>query len=420
MMLDRNHMEIIMKIEWKSCFKIAVTVFFSFLVIKYWDAFTVFMSSLAKAALPLTVGLIAAYIINILMSSYESLIFGNKFKNGVKFKIKRMTCIILAIITLVGIAALVFGLVIPELISCIKLLIAKIPDVITKIIDSKMVRKTIPENILAEITTVNINWQEHITNIASVVVTGIGDTAKFILSTVTSVFSGIITAIISIILTFYILFDKERIKGNLLKLINCYVPKSIANKILYCLKITDKSFRRYIVGQCTEAVIIGALCTITMLIFRLPYAGMVGALIAFTALIPIAGAYIGAGVGALMILTESPFKALVFLIMIIILQQIEGNIIYPKVVGKSIGLPALWVLVAVTVGGGIAGIAGMLIGVPITATVYRIVKVDVYRRSAVTRKKAVSEESVSETAVNDAVTDEYNSNSNESSEQYDN
>ena len=145
----------------------------------------------------------------------------------------------------------------------------------------------------------------------------------------------------------------------------------------YVSGILNSCFRSFIVGQCIEAVIIGVLCTIGMLIFRFPYATMVGALIGFTALIPVAGAYIGAIVGALMILSVSPIKALLFLIFIIVLQQLEDNIVYPKVVGSSIGLPGIWVLAAITVGGGVMGIAGMLLGVPLFAAAYRLLKDDV-------------------------------------------
>lgn len=148
-------------------------------------------------------------------------------------------------------------------------------------------------------------------------------------------------------------------------------------KIKYVLSILNTSFHKCIVGQCAEAVILGVLCTLGMLILGLPYATMIGALIALTALIPVAGAYIGAGVGAFMILTVSPVQAVIFLVYILILQQVEGNLIYPRVVGSSMGLPAIWVFVAVTLGGGVMGIPGMLMGVPLVATVYQLVKEDV-------------------------------------------
>ena len=137
---------------------------------------------------------------------------------------------------------------------------------------------------------------------------------------------------------------------------------------------------KFIVGQCAEALILGGLCMVGMTVFRFPYAMMIGTLIGFTALIPIAGAYIGAGVGAVMILTQSPVKALLFLVFIVVLQQLEGNLIYPKVVGNSIGLPALWVLAAITVGGSLIGITGMLLGVPLAAALYRLLREDLQHR----------------------------------------
>lgn len=145
------------------------------------------------------------------------------------------------------------------------------------------------------------------------------------------------------------------------------------------LSVLNECFHKYIVGQCTEALILGGLCTLGMLILQLPYATMTGAVIAFTALIPVAGAYIGAGVGAFMILTVSPVKAIIFLIFIVILQQLEGNLIYPRVVGSSMGLPGIWVLAAVTVGGGVMGIPGMLLCVPLAAAFYKLLREDVNR-----------------------------------------
>lgn len=145
------------------------------------------------------------------------------------------------------------------------------------------------------------------------------------------------------------------------------------------LSVLDVCFHRYIVGQCTEAVILGMLCIVGMLICQFPYAVMIGTFIGFTALIPVAGAYIGAGAGAVMILTQSLVKALFFLVFIVVLQQLEGNLIYPRVVGKSIGLPAIWVLAAVTIGGSLMGIIGMLIGVPVAAACYHLIREEINR-----------------------------------------
>ena len=205
-----------------------------------------------------------------------------------------------------------------------------------------------------------------------------------ILSVVTSIFSGVVTAFLSIIFSVYMLLSKNRIASQLDRVSKRYIKVKVYERIKYVLKVLDDSFHRYIVGQCTEAVILGILCIVGMLILGLPYATMIGSLIAFTALIPIAGAYIGAGLGAFIILVSAgeggPFKALMFIIYIIILQQLEGNLIYPKVVGSSLGLPGIWVLAAVTVGGGVFGIPGMIIGVPLTAAIWRIVKDDVEKK----------------------------------------
>jgi predicted PurR-regulated permease PerM len=148
------------------------------------------------------------------------------------------------------------------------------------------------------------------------------------------------------------------------------------------LETLNESFHNFVVGQCLEALILGALCTLGMLIFRFPYAVMVGTLVGFTALIPIAGAYIGAFVGAFVIFTVRPLSALFFLIYIVVLQQIEGNIIYPRVVGTSLGLPGIWVLAAVMIGGNVGGVVGMLLGVPLCSALYKLLREDVQRRRA--------------------------------------
>ena len=167
-----------------------------------------------------------------------------------------------------------------------------------------------------------------------------------------------------------------------------YLPEKIYGRSVYVLDVLNNAFRRYITGQCIEAVILGALCALGMIILRLPYATMIGALIAFTALIPVAGAYIGAAVGAFMIAMVSPMQAVVFLIFLVILQQLEGNLIYPKVVGSSLGLPGIWVLAAVVIGGGVLGVLGMLLGVPVAAAAYTLIKNDVAKKDAAAAKKA--------------------------------
>lgn len=363
-----------MKISWKTCLRVGVSAFALYLCIHFFPAIARFLGSVLGAATPLIIGGVIAYLLNILMTFYERHYFPKSQKAFV-IKSRRPLCMTAAILTLVAIVSLVVGLVVPELVSCVSLLISKLPGFITFLIDKAEELHALPEDIITALEAVD--WNSRIEQLFGVLTSGIGNVVNIIINTVFSVFSGIVTAFLSIIFAIYLLASKDSLKSQVTRVSRRYMRSSIYEKVTYFLRVLNDSFHRYIVGQCTEAVILGALCTLGMLILRLPYATMIGALIAFTALIPIAGAYIGAFVGAFMIFTVSPLKALVFLIFIVVLQQLEGNLIYPRVVGSSIGLPAFWVLTAVTLGGGVLGVSGMLLGVPIAATLYRIIKADV-------------------------------------------
>lgn len=209
---------------------------------------------------------------------------------------------------------------------------------------------------------------------------GVSDIVGSTISVVGTIGMGVTNFVIGLIFAIYILANKETLGRQLGKVAAAYCRPVLLNKIKSVIKVANETFSSFIVGQCTEAVILGSLCILGMLIFRFPYAPMVGTFVGATALIPVVGAYLGAVVGFIMILTVSPIKAVLFIVFIIALQQLEGNLIYPKVVGSSIGLPGMWVLAAVTVGGGISGIGGMLIGVPLTATVYKLIRSDVNKR----------------------------------------
>lgn len=368
-----------MNISWKSCFRVGISVFILFLFIHYCDRGIALIGQILGAATPILLGFVAAYIINILMSFYERHYFTKWSGKEIVQKTRRVSCMILAIVTLVGIVSLIVRLVIPELVSCVRFLIAEIPPTMEKVLSNKFVVEVLPATLLSKLATVD--WRNSISTIIQVVTSGLGSTVSTIYSAVSSVFSWMITFFISVIFAIYLLLGKEKLMAQGNRLMDTYLPSKWVKKIRYLLTVMNDSFHRFIVGQCTEAVILGALCILGMLILQIPYAPMVGTLIGFTALIPVVGAFIGAGVGAIMIFTVSPVQALVFLIFILVIQQIEGNLIYPKVVGNSIGLPAIWVLATVTIGGSLTGISGMLIGVPVAAAVYRLIKEDVLRRA---------------------------------------
>ena len=365
-----------MKLQWKTCMKIGVSVFVLYLLIHYWSLLAGVLSGVLRAAAPLFLGAVIAYILNILMSAYERKFFPNSQKEAV-IKLRRPICLVGAFLTLIAIVVLIVSLVVPQLVSCFRLIFAELPGFIERTLIMVEEWGILPEDIMTALES--IDWRSRIGQIVELVSTSLGSVVDVLYAAISSVFSVLVTSLVGLIFAVYVLVSKENLKRQWLKLTGRYLPEIWHKRLNYVLATVNDCFHRYIVGQCLEAVILGVLCAVGMWILRLPYAAMVGALIAFTALIPVAGAYIGAGVGAFMILTVSPVKALVFLVFILILQQLENNLIYPKVVGSSIGLPGIWVLAAVTVGGGILGVGGMLLGVPIAAALYRMLRDDVYK-----------------------------------------
>ncbi len=362
-----------MKIDFKLIIKIALGIFLLYLGIYYWPFISNFITMLFGASVPLLIGCAIAYLINIPMTFFESNFFPSSKKGWIK-KARRPISLIAAIITVLAIISLVFGLIVPQLIICVKVIIADIPYATQIVLEWLSEKKLLPDSL--EAITEKIDLTSRFGEIAGMLTSGIGNVMDLVVATVTSVFSGIVTAFLSFIFAIYLLCDKTRLRSQFSRIKARYIPQKIGKTVSYVISVLNDSFRKYIIGQCTEAIILGVLCFIGMTLLRLPFAAMISALIAFTALIPVAGAYIGAGVGAFLIIMESPVKALIFIIFIIILQQIEGNIIFPRVVGSSLGLPGIWVLAAVTVGGGVLGVMGMLLGVPIAATVYKLVRND--------------------------------------------
>ncbi len=359
-------------ITWKNCFKVGVSALILYLCIFYFKSFSNILGTVLSALSPFFIGLVLAYLLNILMCFYERHYFKKKINKPVVFKTRRPVCMVAAILSLCSIVAAVIWLVIPELVSCVKFIVSEIPVAINAFLQKDWVKENLSPEVLASLS--KIDWQNYLSKAFSVLQSGVTSVFDAVISAVTSVVSGIVTAFLSIVFAIYILAFKENLQKGIKRLMNAFLKKNTVKKSLHVFDVCNKCFHNYIVGQCTEAVILGILCILGMTVLRIPYAIMIGTLVGFTALIPIAGAYIGAAVGAFMILTVSPIKALIFLIFLVVLQQLEGNLIYPKVVGSSIGLPAIFVLLAVTVGGGIAGVVGMLLGVPLVAAFYMLLK----------------------------------------------
>lgn len=376
-----------MKLEWKTCLKIGVTAALLFLFVTYWKQLVLVAGLALSAAKPLLLGCVIAYVVNILMSFYERYYF-TKGKTAAKKWVKssrRIVCMILAYVSVVGILFLIFSLVVPQLVECGKLLVKEIPVVLNRATvyvqnNEKLMEFLGEAGISIQQNSIS-DWEGILKNAVSWIASGIGGVMGSVFTVVSGVFSGAVTCLIGFIFSVYLLIGKETLFEQAKRLCKTYLKLNVYNKVSYIYHTFNGSFHRFIVGQCIEAVILGLLCMVCMLIFGFPYATMIGAFIGFTALIPVAGAYIGAAVGAFMILTVSPVKALLFILFIVVLQQVEGNLVYPRVVGSSIGLPGIWVLTAVTVGGGVLGIGGMLLGVPIAAACYQMLRADVKKRN---------------------------------------
>ena len=361
-----------MQISWKTCLKLGVSVFALYMCIHFWPAAVALLGKLLSAASPLIAGAAVSYILNILMMAYERHFFPNSKKPSVA-KLRRPLCMVGALLTLIAIVVLVVWLIAPQLGSCFRLVAEQLPGFMNKLLDKVKTWGIVPEDTMTMLE--GIDWKSWVGKIVS----GLGDVVTVLASAVTSVFSAIVSGLLALIFAIYLLAGKEKLAVQMRALMHRYLKENWCKKIDHFLEVADDCFHKYIVGQCTEAVVLGLLCVLGMTLLRLPYAAMIGALIAVTALIPIAGAWIGAGVGAFLILMVDPVQALVFLIFILILQQLENNLIYPKVVGSSIGLPGIWVLAAITVGGGVLGVVGMIVGVPLTAVLYRLLRADVHK-----------------------------------------
>ena len=366
-------------IKWKTCFKIGVSAFILFLCIYYWQTAVNYLLVIAGSLISLLIGGVIAYIVNILMSFLESHYFADSNKKYV-IKSRRPVCMIVSFLIVLLIVVLVIALVVPELIKSISRIINRLPVAFRNLSENELITKYLP--MISEYIS-NINWNEIVNRAQRFFTDNFGGMAGNLISTVSTVFSSVLNFVLGLIFSIYLLLSKDRLCAQAKEIMEHYVKKSWNEKIQYVLTILNRNFHRFIVGQCTEAVILGVLCAVGMVIFRFPYAIMIGVLVGFTALIPVVGAYVGAAAGIFMMLTISPMKALMFVIFIVVLQQLEGNLIYPRVVGNSLGLPALWVLVAVTVGGGIGGVIGMLVAVPIVSSIYQLVQNDVRKRRAV-------------------------------------
>lgn len=363
-----------MKIEWKSCVRVGFSAFLLYLAVQYWHGLVNFGRVLLQAATPLLIGCVLAYLVNILMSFYERKLvcprWGKKWE-----KARRPVCMLLAILTFVLIGILLARLILPQISSCFQILVGALPEAIDSAfrwLDGHLEIGEWLETQMLSIPTDQAGWEELARKAINIVVNGVGGMVNVVVTAATSLLGSVINLFISLIFMIYILMGKEKLGGQFRRVFRRVFGAKMLIRADDVLKVLDNCFHSYVVGQCIEACILGGLCALGMMLLRLPYAVMIGALIGITALVPIAGAYIGGAIGVIMIFAVSPMQSLIFLVFLLILQQFEGNVIYPRTVGTSLGLPGIWVLTAVTIGGAVMGITGMLVFVPLTAAAYTL------------------------------------------------
>lgn len=340
---------------------------------------------LADAARPLLLGAAIALVLNVPMRSIEAALRHSKSKK--LHKAARPLALVLAILAVAGLFVGIVFLVVPALGEAIATLAAGAAQFVTTL-SVWLSTADLSQMPYGEwLSGLSFNWSQLKNELLAAAGAGAGSLMGGTVTVIGTVSGGVINFVMGLVFAIYILLGKETLKRQVSRVLDAWLPARVSSTVEHVAAVASDIFQKFIAGQAVEAVILGSLCALGMLLLRLPYATMIGALVGVTALLPIVGAWIGMVVGAFMILTVNPLQALVFVAFLLVLQQIEGNLIYPRVVGSSVGLPALWVLTAVTVGGSFGGLAGMLLAVPVVSVAYQLLREGTAKRE---QKKAAA------------------------------
>lgn len=322
---------------------------------------------------PFVLGAGLAFILNVPMRAYEGYL-----KNIKNDNFRRLVAVVLTLVSVCLVLALVFVLLIPQLVSTIQSLVPSLIEFVGKV--EEYFNKFLSENpqlmewVINNTDFENIDWASLIQQAISVFGSSVSSLVVSAFSAIGSVFSAVVNFVIAIVFAIYSLFQKETLARQGRKLLYAFAPERTADYIVRVLRLSNSTFSNFLSGQCVEVCILGTLFAISMAIFKMPYIPLISVLIAVTAFIPIVGAFVGCIVGAFLIFVSDPLLAVGFVIMFLVIQQIENNLIYPRVVGTSIGLNGMWVLLAVAVGGELFGVAGMFLMIPIASVLYTLLR----------------------------------------------
>lgn len=359
------------KIDYKKILEIVLIGIGCYWALNNFQIILDIFNSILAVIMPFLLGIMIAFILNVLMIRIEKIL--SRFILDKKYtSFKRVISIIVSLLIVIGVIGIIITLIIPELTNAIKVIVKSFPETFEQLqVWNNQNGNSFPQ-LETWINSVDLNSiASELSGLFKIGLTGmLGSTVDVI----SMFFTSILNLVVGIVFALYILMSKETLKRQSHKLIDAYIPKRISVKLLEVGTLARTTFSNFVIGQTVEAFILGTLCAVGMAVLNLPYAPMVGSLVGITAFVPIVGAFIGGGIGAFMILTVDPMQALIFIIFLVVLQQLEGDLIYPRVVGSSVGLPSIWVLFAVTVGGGLWGITGMLFSVPVLSVVYALIK----------------------------------------------
>ena len=350
----------------------------------YWllhetDRVKQFAQYLGNIFSPFVLGGVFAFILNVPLRFFES-----KLKFIKNEKILRVVAILLTLLAIGLVIAGVFMLIVPQISDTVALLITQLPDFFARVESAVMnflqdnpdIMAWVNENIGMD----TFDWSGILEKAATIISGGIETVFNRAISAVSNVFSAVFNLVISLVFSFYCLACKETLARQGRRLVYALMKEKHADFIVRILRMINSVFSNFLTGQCLEAVILGLLFVPAMAIFRMPYIPLICVLITITALVPMVGAFVGCALGAFFILVNDPMLAVIFVIMFLVIQQFENNVIYPRVVGESIGLPGMWVLLAVAVGGGFFGVGGMFLMVPAASVIYTLLHEFTHKR----------------------------------------
>ena len=355
-------------------------------VVLFWSRISEALSFLTGILKPFILGGALAFILNLPLSFLEKKVFRNLKGRGEKFK--RPLSIFLSLVFVLLLILILLLTVVPEVISAFESIISSIPSLVTRVESwSNDVLTPVLKNNPELLKSLETNWDSLLSKSLSFLKDGLSALLSSTLVAANSLISSITSFVVALIFAIYVLGDKERMERQFRSLLKAYTSKETEEYVLHVFSVLHRSFSSFISGQCLEAVILGSIFILVLSILRFPYSVMIGVVVMFSALLPIVGAFIACFFGAFIILLSSPVKALYFVVIFLVIQQLENNLIYPRVVGSSVGLPALWVFFAVTLGGALFGVVGMLFFIPVFSAVFVLLKEDVGRRIRLKEEK---------------------------------